>query len=384
MKKALLPLLLVIPLVACHSKTDDIVYKAPSNLEITSSGHFTEIQAAYLNKEDYTDTSPYNGNMSVSKPASVFLNWDSLIDATFFVSFYKDEALKEHIVTYSVNETHFEFYNPVFNQEYYVQVSLKDNNGQSYSSDVVSFKEVPTVAGPRNIYVDGVENFRDIGGWGYFQEGQYKTFIKQGMIYRSGRFNEDKEETVKPSITEAGIYEVNNHLKIKTEIDLRRTSNNEVGGLTNKSVLGDSVNYIQLPMAYGGNNILTFTGKLSGDDYEYNNPGEIKEFFKILANEENYPIDFHCSIGKDRTGCIAYLLEGLLGFDQETMSRDYMFTNFANAGMCKLTDISDRYGKTLDDYPNGNTLQEKVYNYLNQEIGVSTNYLDSIINILKA
>ena len=81
---------------------------------------------------------------------------------------------------------------------------------------------------------------------------------------------------------------------------------------------------------------------------------------------------------------MAYLIEGLLGFDQETMYRDYMFTNFANAGMCKLTDITDRYGKTLDEYPNGANLQEKIYNYLNQEIGVSKDNLDSIINILKA
>ena len=81
---------------------------------------------------------------------------------------------------------------------------------------------------------------------------------------------------------------------------------------------------------------------------------------------------------------MAYLVEGLLGFNQETMYRDYMFTNFANAGMCKLTDITDRYGATLDKYENGSTLQEKIYNYLNQEIGVSTEYLDKVIDILKA
>ena len=381
MKKALLPLLLVIPLVACHSKTDDIVYSAPSNLEITSSGHFTEIQSNYLAKEDYTDTSPYNGNMSVSKPAPVFLSWDSDADTTFFVDLYKDEALKEHVVTYSTNESHFEFYNPIFNQQYYAQVSLKDNDGKTYASEVINFKESPTVAGPRNIHVDGVENFRDIGGWGTFVNDEYKTFIKQGMIYRSGRFNEDKEETVKPSITEEGIYEVNNHLKIKTEIDLRRTSNNEVGGLTNKSVLGDNVNYIQLPMAYGGNNILTFTGKLSGDDYEYDNPAMIKRFFEILADKNNYPIDFHCSIGKDRTGCLAYLVETLLGYGQYAF-RDYMFTNFANAGMCKFTDLTERYAGTINDY---NTFDDnKTYAYLNEVVGISKDTLNSVIGILKA
>ena len=52
--------------------------------------------------------------------------------------------------------------------------------------------------------------------------------------------------------------------------------------------------------------------------------------------------------------------------------------------MCKLTDVTDRYGKTINDYENGSSLQEKTYNYLNEVIGVSKDNLDSIINILKA
>ena len=385
MKKALLSLLLVIPLVAC-SKSDESSVSSiidgtsnkanpPSELKAVISGHFTEPQINYLNNEDPSNTSPYNGNMSVSKPLPISLTWESEINASYFVEIYKDEDLKEKVVTYQTSEKSFDFYNPIFNQDYYIKVCLKDTDGGSLDSEVIHVKESPTVKGPRNLYVDGVENIRDIGGWGY---------IKQGMLYRSGRFNEDKAEEVNVTISNAGINEINNHLKIKTEIDLRRTSNNEVGGLNDKSVLGENVNYIQLPMAYGGNNILTFTGKLSGDDYVYDNPTEIKEFFNILADEKNYPINFHCSIGKDRTGCMAYLIEGLLGFDQETIYRDYMFTNFADAGMCKLTDITDRYGKTINNYESGETLQGKIYNYLNQEIGVSTDNLDNIINILKA
>ena len=73
-----------------------------------------------------------------------------------------------------------------------------------------------------------------------------------------------------------------------------------------------------------------------------------------------------------------------MGFEKEHMYRDYMFTNFADAGLCKITDITDRYGKTIDEYENGETLQEKVYNYLNEVIGVSKENLDKVINNLKA
>ena len=379
MKKALLPLLLVIPLVGCQSK-EAVVAVVAYNLKASLTGHFTEVQANYLKSEDYTDTTPYNGNLSVSKPNPVSLTWESNGETSFSVDLYEDEALTKHIVSYTTNENSFDFYNPIFNQEYYVKVSTKDKD-EVYNSNIVNFKEVPTISGPRNIYVDGVENFRDIGGYGTITNGAYKTFIKQGMLYRSGRFNDDKEEVVKPSITEAGIYEVNNHLKIKTEIDLRRTSNNEVGGLTNKSVLGDNVNYIQLPMAYGGNNILTFTGKLSGDDYEYDNPAMIKRFFEILADKNNYPIDFHCSIGKDRTGCLAYLVETLLRYG-EFAFRDYMFTNFANAGMCKFTDLTERYAGTIMAYDTFD--DNKTYAYLNEVVGISKDTLNSVIGILTA
>ena len=52
--------------------------------------------------------------------------------------------------------------------------------------------------------------------------------------------------------------------------------------------------------------------------------------------------------------------------------------------MCKLEDdILKRYGKTLDDYE-GTDIQNKTYNYLHQEIGLSEETLNSVISILEA
>ena len=346
-----------------------------TNVQVVSQGHYSQYQTNYLNSENYSDTAPYNGNLSVSKPLPINITWDSNVEGPYTVRISGPRGILE----YSTNEKHFEFYNAEFNVPYNVQIR-KDN----VLSTHVTFQEEITVSGPRSLFVEGVENIRDIGGWGKFDNGVYKTFIKQGMLYRSGRFNEDKADPVNVTITNNGLYEMNNHFKIKTEIDLRRITTNEVGSLTDESPLGDNVNYIQIPMAYGGNNILTFNGKLNNDTAQYDNPAAIKQFFELLADENNYPIDFHCSIGKDRTGCMAYLIEGLLGFDQETMYRDYMFTNYADAGMCKIADITDRYGNTIDKYEKGDTLQEKVYYYLNEVIGVSLTDLKKIIDILKA
>ena len=392
MKKVLLSLLAIIPLVACSNPTpsntsySQSIFIEPTssgpraeitNVQVSSKGHFSEYQTNYLNSENYSDTSPYNGNLSVSKPLPINITWESNVEGPFTVKIVGPSH--DGVLEYVTNEKHFEFYNAEFGVPYNVQI-CKDH----VLSQHVSFQENITVSGPRSLYVEGVENVRDIGGWGTFVNGEYKTFIKQGMLYRSGRFNEDKANPVNVTITNNGLYEMNNHFGIKTEIDLRRVTTNEVGSLTNKSPLGDSVNYVQLPMAFGGNNILTFKGTLSNDSAQYDNPATIKQFFDLLADENNYPIDFHCSIGKDRTGCMAYLIEGLLGFDQETMYRDYMFTNYADAGMCKMSDINDRYGDTLNKYENGTTINEKIYNYLSEVIGVSLTNLKKIIDILKA
>lgn len=381
MKKitAIIPSLVILSsLVACQSSI--------ANVKAENKGHYTEEQLKYLTSDKYDDTTPYNGNMSISKPEPIVISFKRVnysksnpVHLTFIPT---AGEYSSYTITYSViGVSEFNFYNPLLNHQYVLSVSnsLGDKKGED-----ITIENKQTVPGPRNIYIEGVENARDIGGWGKMVNGEYKTFMKQCLLYRSGRFNEDKADEVKVAITSNGLKEVNEHLKIKTEIDLRKTSTNEVGGLKDKSVLGDNVKYVQLPMAYNGNNILTFKGKVSGDDYEYDNPKMIKQFFEILADRDNYPINYHCSIGKDRTGCLSYLIEGLMGFDQETMYRDYMFTNFADAGLCKLTDITDRYGKTLDEYANGETLQEKVYNYLNEVIGVSKEKLDNIITILKA
>ena len=353
---------------------------APSNLKVTGSGHFTDEQSAYLKSENITDTTPYNGNMSLSAPKPTILKWSGSSFSGYKVNLYKDEALQNLAFSYNTKKNSLEFYNEELLTTYYWNVT---SNGST--SKTFSFKNTIDVAGPRNLNVDGVENFRDIGGWGVLTENGYKRYMKQGMVYRSGRFNEDKADEVTITVSNEGLKEVKDNLKIKTEIDLRRSSNNEIGSLTS-SALGEDVNYYNLPMLYEGKNLLTWTGKSGKDTYEYNNPAMIKRFFEILSDENNYPVNFHCSIGKDRTGCLAFLLEGLLGFDQDVMNRDYMFTNFANAGMCKLQDDiynSGRYGYTLENYTNGETINDKIYNYLKDEIGVEEEKLDNIISILK-
>jgi len=54
---------------------------------------------------------------------------------------------------------------------------------------------------------------------------------------------------------------------------------------------------------------------------------EIKIFFSLLLNEDNLPMVFHCSAGKDRTGIFAALFLFALGVSRNDIINDYMETN---------------------------------------------------------
>ena len=90
---------------------------------------------------------------------------------------------------------------------------------------------------------------------------------------------------------------------------------------------------------------------------------------------------YHYQIGTDRTGAVSYLLNGLLGVAKEDLLRDYLLSNFSTVDLRTVSTIADLYVKTLDNYV-GDTLQEKIYNYLNLEVGVSKENLDFIIEYL--
>ena len=368
MKKVVLSLLLIFPLVGCATKALPTSFSFQLKDLGQNVDFHTELQARYIAAEDYSTTAGIaSGSSSKEYPDPVKITWYGKANNGKKADHFKVRIFegKGEIPVFTATDSIGEgcsFHNLKINTQYEYDVTAVYSDSVSFTSERSSFKT--TDKGPRNLFVENVMNIRDLGGHG----------IKQGLIYRSGRFNESDGTTKIDDVTK---MRMNVELGVKTEIDLRR--DNEFGGIT-VSPLGENVNYVHLPMYYGGENILTYTGESSG--VTYNNPAQIKLFFETLANENNYPIDFHCAIGKDRTGCMAYLVEALCGMEEEYLYRDYLFSNFAKiSGMCEVTDIDDRYGATIKAYE-GATLQEKVFNYLNQEIGVSTDNLRAIQNIL--
>lgn len=164
---------------------------------------------------------------------------------------------------------------------------------------------------PRWIKIDGnVGNFRDLGG----RIGLDGRRVKQGMLYRSQGLNDNSTDGCTRGRNRLTVEDVDllvGQLGIKTDHDLRGPG--EVAGMTG-SPLGDKVKWVHRSSeCYVG--IFGDGGKKI-----------MAENFRLYCDETNYPILFHCIGGADRTGALAYVLNGVLGVSQRELETDWEIT----------------------------------------------------------
>ena len=134
-------------------------------------------------------------------------------------------------------------------------------------------------------------------------------------------------------------------LGVKTDVDLR--SDREVYGMEG-SPLGPTVAWVNVSSsAYGG----------------MQDEGGRKAFakvFRVFLDPENYPIDFHCIAGQDRTGAVAFILNALLGVEEEQLYLDWEATAFWNpAPHFNHEKLFFKLVRGFDRWP-GDTVNERV------------------------
>ena len=61
--------------------------------------------------------------------------------------------------------------------------------------------------------------------------------------------------------------------------------------------------------------------------FEEHGIAHFREFFRVLLAQEEGAVLWHCTMGKDRCGTAAVLLETALGVPMETVLADYLYTN---------------------------------------------------------
>lgn len=269
------------------------------------------------------------------------LKWAFAGEYESFTVLVADNAGLENARSYTVSEPSLVIDNLIPDKNYYWAVSVGD-----VVSETASFHTADTV---RTITVEGVSNTRDIGGW-LTADGKR---VKYGIGYRGANFDE---------ITEKGKKAILEDIGLKTEVDLR----NHGEGV--KYPLGDKVNFL-LAGQWGGAmyaNDQNTSLHYIGSDYVNATVNALRTF----ADESNYPIYFHCSYGRDRTGTMAFLLLGLLGVERIDIQKDFELTflaEFSGGGISAAGPLK-ALNETIDwvkrNYAPGGSIKEAVEAYL--------------------
>lgn len=227
---------------------------------------------------------------------------------------------------------------------YYVRISALDAQGDVIKKDYGEF--YTTSLGPRVMNIEGVHNVRDLGG---YETSLGKTIV-QGIAYRGGSLTDPpKDNHFSNNITEAGKKYMSEGMGIKAELDFRTP---EESGVVGGSVIpGAELTYITL----GG-----YTSAFGSVAY--------RKFFSYLADENNYPLYYHCTGGADRTGTVTFMLHALLGVSELECIQGFAFTTYsiygyrAAEGRLYWEEFQDMIArlKAFD----GDTFQEKAENYV--------------------
>ncbi len=214
----------------------------------------------------------------------------------------------------------------------------------------------------RMIRTDALHNVRDLGGW---QTADGRT-LKYGLLFRGGQMNRQDPPTAEDVVL------MKDRLGIKADVDLRWDS--ELNGGTPDdpsddlyySPLGEGVEYAHMPV-----NLYALE---QADTTQWNNMLN----FVLDHVIEGKPCYIHCAAGADRTGTTCFLLEGLLGVPEESLSKDYELTSYSTYGRRHRDDPhSYRHMITYLLQREGDTLRDKFENYFTEYVGISQEKIDA-------
>jgi len=204
--------------------------------------------------------------------------------------------------------------------------------------------------------LEGAPNFRDLGGLPA-ADGRH---IKYGRLLRCGHL---------AYITKEDENKLLNDYHLKTVVDMR--TENEMN--RRPDTILDGVEYLRCPifeqMAEGVtretampndpvSSALRMAHNVEGDDphqrmirlygvfFEETGLKHYAEFFNILLAQEEGATLWHCTMGKDRCGTGAILLETALGVPAELILADYLYTN---ERLDPVTEETIRQARLIED-----------------------------------
>jgi len=218
---------------------------------------------------------------------------------------------------------------------------------------------------PRWIAVEGrVANIRDLGG----RRTCFGKRVRQGMIFRGQALNDNSAtgETQGPNrLTVEDVKYLAGALGIKTDLDLRNKG--EIVDLK-ESPLGPSVRLVH-------NSSKSYRQMFEQDEAK----NAMATSFRLFCNPASYPVYFHCIAGSDRTGTLAYILNGVLGVSRHDLETDWESTFYPTLVEMRPDYTGHDYWINLHHLDEGfarygdanATWNERIVAYLKTECGIT-------------
>ena len=299
-------------------------------------------------------------------PAQVVLKWSVFKGAVNqHLSVCETPSFTGNIVDEEVLDTDssYVFENLIPQKKYYYRVTAKvgDNTLVIVSS---AFK----VSGnAKMVQVRSIYNVRDLGGW-IGKVGSTHHQVKCGVLFRGSRLKRNIGEGDGKAMISSEDNKILKALNIKAELDLRSDSETNASASTLNSRLFKFKRVANAGECLGAN-------VLNGDAYVVALQQIITWLQSVDKNGDPAvpAIYMSGSLGAERTGTLAFLINGLLGVSEEDLSKDYELSSFSGD---KLETVLCQ--RNTGDFPvmvasvkslNGQDLQHKIYKYFNEGIG---------------
>lgn len=240
------------------------------------------------------------------------------------------------------------------NTTYWLRVHGISKKGTETVSAVRCFSTMDE--SPRWIFVEGVSNVRDMGGW----KTKHGMRVKQGLFYRGGEFN------VHMTATPEAKRFLREEIGLKSVLDIRGF--NAQGELVPQIPgMPSDTKWINIPLgAYASS-------------FKPQQKEAYAKSFRAALNPENLPMYFHCWGGADRTGTFAFLFNAVLGVDDESLLKDYELTSLAIWGSrSRTTELWKGFEQKMEELVPGGDYEAKALAYFK-----SAGITDSEIAALK-
>ena len=219
------------------------------------------------------------------------------------------------------------------------------------------------------------KNIRDLGGL----KGENGRSIKYGRLFRGGALIKVIDEDI-PTINSFHLTDV---VDFRSTSEFKYRPDYKIEGVRyhNLPTLKDNDNENKDVKKDEDGNLLWFvkpgdTGynhlKKTYDDFVIIEESirAYKAFFKLLQDDEDRVVYFHCSQGKDRAGFAAYLIETALGVSYEDAIEDYLLSNVA---------MELRVQRLIDKVKDQPFYDEDYHQSLLDVFSAKKEYLDSVI-----